>query len=243
MNNNPKISVIMSVYNTPELWLRQAIESILNQSYSNFEFIIITDCPNDNSIAILEEYKSNDNRIILKHNEKNMGLTYNLNFAVSIARGEYIARMDSDDISVKDRLLKQVLYMDKHESVVVVGSYACGFNDKSQDILIFDDFTQNSEYTKVRMLFCNSGIAHPTAFIRKSFLISRGINYDLKYLKAQDYGLWSDIVTENGIIKCINQVLLKYKKLGYMNPRNPLYYSLTNYQLISIVRKELYLLL
>ena len=92
------ISVIMSVYNA-EKYLKEAVDSVLNQTYKNFEFIIVNDCSKDNSLAILKEYERDHKNIILINNADNLGLTRNLNLALSIAKGKYVARMDADDIS------------------------------------------------------------------------------------------------------------------------------------------------
>lgn len=201
----------MSVYNTPEEWLRQAIQSILSQTYTNFEFIIILDCPTDDSAEIISEYEKSDSRIKVVKNNCNMGLTYNLNCAVKIAKGEYIARMDSDDISLPDRFKKQLIFMESHKNIAVVGSYVCGFNDKQNDIPIMNNCTNRTEYDRIRMLVCNAGVVHSTAFIRRSFLSAHNINYDLLYKKSQDYGLWSDITMQGGVIKCIEEVLVLYR--------------------------------
>ena len=114
------ISVIMSNYNTPEEYLREAIESILNQTYKNFEFIIIDDCSTDNSLEIIKSY--NDERIVLIENEENIGLTKSINKGLAVAKGEYIARMDADDVSLPQRFEKQINYMNDHTELIVCGS-------------------------------------------------------------------------------------------------------------------------
>lgn len=104
------ISVVMSVYNA-EKYLPEAIESILHQTYSNFEFIIINDCSNDRSLSIIKEYSLKDNRIVLINNSANLGLTKNLNKAISVAKYEFIARMDADDVSLPDRFERQMNFL------------------------------------------------------------------------------------------------------------------------------------
>lgn len=103
------ISVIMSNYNTPEEYLREAIESVLNQSYADFEFIIVDDCSTDNSLKIIESY--HDPRIIVIKNEINIGITKSLNRALRTANGEFVARMDADDICLPDRFRKQIEFL------------------------------------------------------------------------------------------------------------------------------------
>jgi glycosyltransferase involved in cell wall biosynthesis len=114
MRINPQISVIMAVYNG-EKYLAEAIESILNQTFKEFEFIIIDDGSKDNSLNIIKRYAKKDSRIIIIKNEKNMKLAWSLNKGLKIARGKYIARMDSDDISLTDRLEKQYYFLEKKE--------------------------------------------------------------------------------------------------------------------------------
>ena len=116
-----KITVLMSVYNTKEDYLREAIESILNQTLREFEFIIINDASNEQTINILDQY--NDDRIIRIDNEVNHGLTASLNKGLSVAKGEYIARMDADDISYPNRLELQYQYMQKHPNVAILGGW------------------------------------------------------------------------------------------------------------------------
>lgn len=207
---NPRISVIMSLYNTPEKWLREAIDSVLNQSYKDFEFIIYEDCPTDNSEYIVDDYQTRDNRIVVIKNTENRGLTRNLYDAVNMARGEYIARMDSDDICVLNRFEKQIEYMDSNPEVAVVGSYTNVFSENFNTIGMID-LDDDMEVTRIRMLFSNAGVAHPSAFIRKSFLEKNNINYDCEYKKSQDFGLWSDIINHMGVIRVIPEILMNYR--------------------------------
>lgn len=206
----PLISVIMSLYNTPADWLKQSLDSIVNQTYANFEFIIVTDCPTDGSDSIVDSYAEKDERLIIIKNETNAGLTANLNRAVLLSRGKYIARMDSDDISCLNRFEKQIEYLDTHEDVAVVGSLVNTFST-NKNALGMNNIGDSNEITRIRMLFANSGVAHPSAMIRKSFLIEHNINYNLIYKKAQDYGLWVDIVNNGGKIDIILDILLDYR--------------------------------
>ena len=116
-----KISVVMSVYNTSETYLKEAIESILNQSLPDFEFIIINDASNRATSAILNQYT--DERIVRIENQQNLGITASLNEGLEIARGRYIARMDADDVSFPERLSKQYQYMEKHPHIAVLGCW------------------------------------------------------------------------------------------------------------------------
>ena len=134
--NLPLVSVIMSVYNG-EKYLVQAIDSILNQTYQNFEFIIIDDCSTDNSSHILQEYAKKDSRIKIIKKEKNIGIKgfiENLNLGISIAEGKYIARMDADDISLPERFQKQVTFLENNPEIFMVGAQIDFINEKNEII-------------------------------------------------------------------------------------------------------------
>ena len=130
------ISVLMPVYNS-ELYLEDAVQSILDQTYKNFEFIIIDDGSVDNSLAILESFK--DNRIKLVKKKNNTGYTSLLNESINYAKYDYLARMDSDDVSNKDRLLKQFKFLEKNKDYSVVGSNIRLINTKGE-------FIRNGKY-------------------------------------------------------------------------------------------------
>ena len=132
--NPPLVSVIMSVYNG-EKYLVQAIDSILNQTYQNFEFIIIDDCSTDNSSHILQEYAQKDSRIKIIKKEKNIGIKgfiKNLNLGISIAKGKYIARMDADDISLPERFQKQVDFLENNPEITLVGAQLNLINEQNK---------------------------------------------------------------------------------------------------------------
>ena len=208
MNKNIKVSVLMSVYNTKREYLIEAIESILKQTLSEFEFIIIDDKSTDGSNEILKQYKENDERIVLVENENNLGLTRSLNRGLKIAKGKYIARMDSDDISLPERLERQYEYMEAHPQTAVLGGLVF-INEKHG--LINRGFNQNPEVDRIQMMFRNAGVSHPTAFIRKSFLENKQIKYDEEIIKSQDYALWYDVIKNNGVIDCLPEIVLRYR--------------------------------
>lgn len=199
-----EISVVMSVYNTEGKFLRDSIDSILGQTFKEFEFIIINDGSGRETTQIIESY--DDSRIIKINNPQNMGLTRSLNKGLAVASGKYIARMDADDISYKQRLEKQYVYMEKHEEVDILGAWTSdGENIQKYDGKI------SSEVRKVRMIFGNAGISHPTAFMRTSFLKENAIQYDEAIEKAQDYKLWVDCLKAGGKISVYPQSLLFYR--------------------------------
>jgi len=193
----------MSVYNTKEKFLRDAIESILCQSFSDFEFIIVDDASTKNIEMIVRSY--NDPRIIYLENEKNKGLAFTLNRCLSISRGKYIARMDADDISLPNRLEKQVKYMEATNTDIL--------STQVRFIGALKGETKGSwdcENIKVNLLFENKPIIHPTVMIRKDFLDKNNLKYNEKYKKAQDYELWSKAIRICSFA-LLDEVLLLYR--------------------------------
>ena len=174
----------MPAYNA-EKYINETIDSILNQSYKDFEFIIINDGSTDRTKEIILSYS--DERIVYLENEKNSGIVVTLNKGLEKASGEYIARMDSDDISLVNRLEKQVEFMDKNLDVGVLGTGICVFGDSINDQERV--FTTNSEQLKAELIF-NSCIAHPTVMIRSSILKNNNLNYSEEFAGAEDYHLW-----------------------------------------------------
>lgn len=207
MRENPVISVLMSTYNTPEEWLSEAIESILNQTFSDFEFLIVDDCSTQSVDNVKNKYT--DSRIKWIHNEKNLGLTKSLNKILKMAKGNYIARMDSDDIALPERLATQIDFMEAHPEVIVSGSYRRAFGNEEKDEIWNIPVTREEQ--QVQLFFSNVGLTHPTAMFRKSMLDEYEITYNENYIKAQDYGIWVQC-TRYAPMHMIPKVLLLYRK-------------------------------
>lgn len=203
--NNCVISVLMPVYNTPEAFLRKSIESILNQTFEKFEFIILNDASNDITVRILREYK--DNRIRLIDNEYNMGLSGCLNKGISLAKGKYIARMDSDDIAHKKRLEWQYYFMKKNPNI-----FMCGGNIKLIDAWGkwkgTNRYCYNTESIRMDTLF-TCPFAHPTVMFNARLLMQEKKRY-CEGIKAEDYELWSRLVYKYEVAN-IKKVLLFYR--------------------------------
>lgn len=199
------ISVIMAVYNTEEQFLREAVESILRQTLQEFEFIIIDDASEDYVSQVLHSYQ--DNRIRYFRNEKNEGLTKSLNKALRMAKGKYVARMDSDDIALEQRLELQYRYMERNKDIFVLGALATRTSDHSI-IGYFPD--SKKEEIQARLLFDNIELIHPTAFFRMDTLQKNQLHYDETIKKAQDYGMWV-ACSRYGRIACLCQVVLNYR--------------------------------
>jgi glycosyltransferase involved in cell wall biosynthesis len=192
----------MSVFNC-SLYLKEAIDSILSQSYTNFEFLIIDDASTDDSYSILSTYK--DSRIRLFRNVINLRLSKSLNLLLDVAKGEYIVRMDADDVSLPERISKQVQFMDLHSQIGLCGTSRRVYKDG----VISDFNTEDSLYMNDKLLDGNC-IAHPTVIIRKSFLDIYRLRYNPKYKSSQDYELWTRMALLFPIAN-IPEVLLIYR--------------------------------
>ena len=180
---NPKVSVIMPVYNA-EKYLKDAIESILNQTFTNFEFLIINDGSNDKSKTIIESY--NDSRIRLLNNKENSGLAKVRNKGISEAKAEYIAWLDADDTSHPLRLEKQVKLLDNYPEIGICGTWVKTIGTKNSHKW---RYPTNPDFIRCRMLF-DDPLATSSVMLRKKLLVGHNQNFDLNYPPAEDYDLW-----------------------------------------------------
>lgn len=200
----PKISVIMPVYNS-EKYLSEAIDSILNQTYEDFEFIIIDDGSTDSSQEIVRSYT--DPRIRFYINEHNMGVAATLNRGLDLATGEYIARMDSDDISLPERFEKQAKFLNQKSNIGILGSWTIVFGDEIYE----KEFHNSTKYQETKAeLFFNNAVGHSTVMLRKSILDHYNLKYELEYNGLEDYVLWWRMA-EFCEICSYPEVLLKYR--------------------------------
>ena len=201
----PKISVIMPAYNA-EKYLREAIDSILGQTFTDFELIVINDCSRDDTEQIILSYQ--DPRIVYLKNEKNLGVAGTLNRGLEVARGAYIARMDADDRSVPDRFQRQVGYMDANPLTVVCGSRVTVFSDDGQQRQA-DYPTEDAQIRATLLVACP--FAHPSVMIRRQALSQLGSGYEEAFEKVEDYRLWTRLA-EVGQLKNLEESLLFYRK-------------------------------
>ncbi len=211
--SKPKISVVMSTYNRAS-FLPRSIESILNQTFTDFEFIIINDGSPDNSAEILKKYAKQDSRIRVITNKQNKGLIYSLNKGLDEAKGKYIARMDDDDIALPNRFEKQYAFMEKNKDFAAVGSWVANPDDNKK--WAFHSET-SPEKIKVLLYLNKVPISHPASFLRRSFLNKHHIRYSYKYKAAEDRKFWLDIIDAGGKITNIPEVLLLFR-LHASNP-------------------------
>jgi glycosyltransferase involved in cell wall biosynthesis len=193
--SDPLVTVLMPVYNGVK-YLSEAINSILNQTYENFEFMIIDDCSTDQSIEIIKSFT--DNRIRLIINEENIGQSKTLNKGIGLAKGKYIARLDQDDLSYKERLQTQ---LDKISGLnkTIIGSWVRAVDEKSLIIGYIRHPLDNDSIVDSLAIGC--ALTHSSIFMRKEDIISLG-GYSEKYRIAMDWDLW---------------VKAAYKKYNFLN--------------------------
>jgi glycosyltransferase involved in cell wall biosynthesis len=202
----PLVTVLMPVYNG-EKYLVESIDSILNQSFKDFEFLIINDGSTDKSEEIIRSYQ--DPRIRIINNEENMKLIASLNIGFKLATGKYIARMDSDDISMPLRLEKQVEFMENNQDISVCGSWALFYSDSN--ILRRGVFRMPSNPEQIRYsLLFRCCLIHPTIMLRKEDFINNGLFYDSEYECAEDFDLWNRAAKTLKFYN-IEEIHLKYR--------------------------------
>ena len=205
-NNNPPISVLMPAYNAEE-YIAEAIESILNQTFKDYEFIIVDDCSTDNTWQIIKKYIKKDSRIKAHKNEKNLGIAGNRNKLISMAKGDYIIWQDADDISMPYRLEKQYKFMEENPEVGILGGWLQFFNKNGN--LSVRKYATDDKVLR-RKIFIYSPVAQPAAIIRKKLLDEVG-KYDLKYPPAEDI----DMSFRIGV-KCkfanLPEIIIKYRE-------------------------------
>lgn len=206
MINKPQISVIMPVYNA-EKYINSAVQSILDQSFLNFEFIIINDGSTDDSLNILQRFALKDKRIRLISRE-NKGLVETLNEGIEIAQAPLIARMDADDISLPERLRIQKEYMDLEPNVVCIGTGARVIDHKNRFLIIMETKVGFAE-VELAALQGLTPITHPTAMMRTEKVKSVG-GYKASMYPAEDLALWLELC-EIGKINNLSDVLLEYR--------------------------------
>lgn len=185
-DTDPKITVLMPVYNGDK-YLRESIDSILNQTFTNFEFIIIDDGSTDKSPEIIDFYAKKDSRIKFLSNLRNFGLIYTLNRGIQEAKTNYIARMDQDDVSLPYRFEKQVQFLNQNPKISVLGTSIILFDE---NLNIIRKLILPSESFLIKWSLCFfSPLAHPTVMFRRSMLLEVG-TYNMKFKHVEDYELW-----------------------------------------------------
>lgn len=209
MSKTKKLSVIMSVFNENENELTQAINSILEQTFKDFEFIIVLDNPENNTIReLLEVYKKKDNRIKLIVNPQNIGLALSLNTAAKSCCGEYIARMDADDISYVNRFEKELLFLEQHPQCDVVGTRCIKIDEAGNELFTeIMPFTNHNSIAKA--LKYGNIIVHPSVMMKRELL--EKVDYYRDFKNSQDYDLWLRMIKMGAKFHILPEALLKYR--------------------------------
>lgn len=202
----PKVSIIMPVHNEPEHILRIAINSILNQTFTDFEFIIINDASENNAEEVILSYK--DERIKYYKNETNLKVIKTLNKGLELASCEYIARMDADDISFKKRLEKQVAILDSNPRIGLVSAQCYIFPNKR----LVTPPIEHNDIEKI-LKYCVNCIVHPQVMFRKSVIVDNNLKYSEKHLHIEDYKLWIDMCKVTQIYS-IPEPLILHREWG-----------------------------
>lgn len=203
-SDTPKVSVLTPLYNTKEQHLRECIESILNQTFRNFEFILLNDSPDNKELAkIVKSY--NDPRIVYVENETNIGISEARNKLIKLAKAEYLAIFDHDDISLPNRLALEVDYLDKNPDIGVVSGNIMNFPNQHNE----KQPTDNLEI-KAKLMH-EMVVPHTAAMIRKSVLLKNDIWYEEKYSPAEDYRLMLRLVGCT-MFHNLDDILVKYRR-------------------------------
>ena len=240
----PKISIIMAVYNG-EKYLRLAINSVLQQDFIDYEFIIVDDCSNDSTATIISSYE--DERIKYIKNKVNLGQTPSLNIGLSLAKGKYIARIDADDIYLPEKLEKQFNFMENNSNVVVCGTNGLKIDDNGEIIGTYS-VPQKSKDLLFHILY-GSPIIHVSVLMRRSIIIANG-GYNEEYPYCADFALWSKLITNKYNVLNLPLTLIKFRlfdgSLGVAKKLGPsgkeatdiIYSNITELSNISISKKE-----
>lgn len=200
------VTVCMPLYNA-ENFVKKSIESILNQTYSDFELLIVDNCSTDSSVEVVEQI--HDDRIVLIKNKENKGLSYSRNKMIELAKGEYIALLDSDDLATPWRLEKEVAFLDSHKSMVAVGGYATCIDEKGDTFDMLRPQLKNPQYIRAYMML-NNVIPNGSGMYRKSVVLNHGIRYQDGYCGVEDYKFWCDLL-KVGDIANLGDILLNYR--------------------------------
>ena len=202
----PDISIIMSVYNG-ETYLAEAIDSVVKQTFQNWELIIINDCSTDSTSEILEEFSRKDARIKVYPNEVNLKLPTSLNKAISLCSGKYIARMDADDICLPERFEKQYQFMEEHADVALS---SCRFMTVKNGVYASGGAGGRCDFEALKaMLLVTNPILHPGVIAKAD--VMKALNYDTTLTCTEDLELWTRMVLNNQKMQILPECLLIYR--------------------------------
>ena len=207
LQHTPKVTVLMSVFNGSQ-YLKEAVDSVLSQTFDDFEFLIIDDFSLDNSVEIIKSY--DDTRIRLIENEYNIGQTASLNKGLKLAKGECIARIDQDDVCMPCRLQNQVQVLKSTLNVAVLGSYFIHI-DSDGNLLRYNKFPVNPNSNLFYIISGKNPLIHPGVMYRKNIIVAIG-GYREEYMPSEDIDLWLRIYQNGYVCENIPEYLTKIRK-------------------------------
>jgi len=200
------ISVILPVYNA-EKYVKEAIQSILNQTYPHFELLVINDGSIDNSLQIINSFE--DNRIVLINNPENLGLIDTLDIGIRKSKGDYIARMDADDISLPQRFEKQIEFLNLNPDIDILGTSFEIFGHENK----ISNTISKSKQIEIELYF-NNVICHPSVMMRADSIMKNNLFFEKQYIHNEDWAFWLSAIQKGLKISNLNIVLLKYRLEG-----------------------------
>jgi len=213
MYSNPKLSIITTLYNC-EQFIEESIQSVLNQTYSDFEWIIINDGSTDSTWKIATEILAEDNRVIMINSSENKKIPKRRNEAIGLARGKYVAIHDGDDISLPMRFEKEIAYLEKNDSVFCVGGHAVMIDHESEQTGIMN-------YPPIRHRQIVNGLLHKqlnpmidpsTMFKREVFESLGGYTLDESIYTVPDMDLWARAIVDGRVFANLPEIIIKYRK-------------------------------
>ena len=208
---NPLVSVVMATFNEPVEYIKASITSILGQTYSNLELIIADDSTNKETIAAIDHFRMKDNRVIIIRDEKRMGFVCALNKGLRLAKGEYIARMDGDDISDANRFYIQTDYLCSHKEIDILGG-SMDIVDHNGKLVSHRSYPLKG-FRLILWTILRNPLGHPTVMFRRK-LVDSGFYYDESFLKAEDLEFWLRLRKAGFKIANIPQKLLNFRIVG-----------------------------
>lgn len=206
MSNTPKISLIMSVYNGED-YLSEAINSVVNQIFTDWELIIINDCSTDSTSEILSRYEAQDSRIKVHTNEVNLRLPSSLNKALTLAKGKYVARMDADDICMPNRLQMQYDFMESNPDVDLS---SCRFMTIKNGVISSGGCGGKNDAESIKaLLLVTNPILHPGIIAKRDVISTLG--YDKNFTCTEDMELWTRFILEGKKVEILSEYLMIYR--------------------------------
>lgn len=205
---NPLVSVIMPAYNG-EKYIGEAIDSIIAQSYQDWELIIVEDCSTDRTLTVIENYLM-DSRIRLFQNEQNLGIAASRNRAIELSLGKYIAIQDDDDVSFPERLEEQARFLEEHADMDAVAGHWLIVDETGNEVLAMQSAYKNPNYVRAHLLFSDC-VGNGSAMFRKDFVQKKGLRYQNGMLGMEDFLFWIEF-SKAGNISAIDRIVYKHRK-------------------------------